>query len=184
MAQRGQSIGSKRCPSDSPRKLGTGTIEDNRRTILFNGCPIVQRLSPAVGSMSEATPQACVVSRIAQAAGSEIFRHSTDRDRVSKPSHEQIATATAQRVFFLPLSRWRERGPGGEGGRVLASFPSGHQATSTLNISFEEQEPTDYHQVSFEPSRSGPVDELASRANVCGELAQVRATISRWRFTR
>ena len=106
-------------PSDAPRKLGTGTIEDNRRTILFNGCPIVQRLSPAVGSMSEATPQACVVSRIAQAAGSEIFRHSTGRDRVSKPSHEQIATATAQRVFFLPLSRWRERGSGGEGGRVL-----------------------------------------------------------------
>jgi hypothetical protein len=24
-------------PSDSPRKLGTGTIEDNRRTLLFNG---------------------------------------------------------------------------------------------------------------------------------------------------
>jgi hypothetical protein len=24
-------------PSDAPRKLGTGTIEDNRRTILFNG---------------------------------------------------------------------------------------------------------------------------------------------------
>ena len=26
-------------PSDAPRKLGTGTIEDNRRTLLFNGCP-------------------------------------------------------------------------------------------------------------------------------------------------
>ncbi|MFN5186821.1 MAG: hypothetical protein ACK5GD_13690, partial [Planctomycetota bacterium] len=27
-------------PSDAPRKLGTGTIEDNRRTILCNGCPL------------------------------------------------------------------------------------------------------------------------------------------------
>ena len=80
--------------------------------------------------------------------------------------------ANNRNLSFSPSHAGGRGGRGGEGGRVLASFPSGHQAKSTLIISFEEQVPTDYHQVSFEPSRSGPVDELASRANVFGELTK------------
>jgi hypothetical protein len=80
--------------------------------------------------------------------------------------------ANNRNLSFSPSHAGGRGGRGGEGGSVLASFPSGHQPTSTLNISCEEPEPTDYHQVSFSPSRSGPVDEVASRANGCGELTK------------
>jgi hypothetical protein len=80
--------------------------------------------------------------------------------------------ANNRNLSFSPSHAGGRGGRGGEGGRVLASFPSGHQATSTLIIFCEEQEPTDYHQVSFTPSRSGPVDELARPVTVCGELTK------------